>query len=128
VSKPEQPQRQVFVGNLSFDATETELAAALEAESIHVFRVRIATNQDTGKSRGFAFVDIDRDDAKSVDEIINIINTGAVELHGRAIRADHAHSKPPSTARRIRRQDKPAGGRGHSRNEFQRGRSEFEPE
>ena len=128
MSKPDQPQRQVFIGNLSFDATEKELADALEGEGIHVFRVRIATLQDTGKSRGFAFVDIDRDDAKSVAEIINIINAGTIEIHNRAIRADHAHSKPRPETARPKRQDKPKGGRGHGRNEFQRGRSEFEPD
>jgi RNA recognition motif-containing protein len=129
VSKPPIVQRQVFIGNLSFDATEKELADGLEFAGIHVYRVRIATNQETGKSRGFAFVDIDRDDAKSVVEIIAIINQGEIELHGRAIRADQANSRerpahrPEGTAPRAAQ---PRGGRGKGRNEFQRGRSEFE--
>jgi RNA recognition motif-containing protein len=129
VSRPDQPQRQVFIGNLSFDATEKELADGLEGEGIHVFRVRIATDKETGKSRGFAFVDIDRDDMKSVEEIIAIINTGTIFLNDRAIRADQAHSKPREHKSEGPRRDskrKPMGGRGHGRNEFQRGRSEFE--
>lgn len=124
----EQEQRQVFIGNLAFDATEKELADALDFAGIQVFRVRIATNKDNGQSRGFAFIDIDRDEVKGVDEIIDIINAGGIELYNRAIRADHAHVKPrperstagPSRAR------KPQGGRGRRGNEFQRGRNEFE--
>jgi RNA recognition motif-containing protein len=129
VSKPPAPQRQVFIGNLSFDATEKELADGLEFAGIHVFRVRIATNQETGKSRGFAFVDIDRDDPKSVGEIIEIINQGEIELHGRAIRADQANTRARPEKRTEdapSRTDRPHGGRGHGRNEFQRSRSEFE--
>jgi RNA recognition motif-containing protein len=131
-TKPnDQPQRQIFIGNLSYEATEKELAACLEAATIHVFRVRIVTSQDTQRPRGFAFVDIDRDDMKTVEEIIDIINGPSAEgpliLHGRPLRADKAkqrskHSggdKPP-------RAEKPKGGRGQAPNEFRRGRNEFE--
>jgi RNA recognition motif-containing protein len=129
VNRTPPAQRQVFIGNLSFDATEKELADALEFAGIHVFRVRIVTNQDTGRSRAFAFVDIDRDDVKSVDEIIDIINAGEVVVNNRAIRAGKANTRPQRTRTSEGappRPSKPRGGRGYARNEFQRGRSEFE--
>jgi RNA recognition motif-containing protein len=120
----------VFIGNLAYDATEKELADALEFAGIHVFRVRIVTDQNTGRSRGFAFVDIDRDDTKSVDEIIDIIGQGEILVHDRALRADKANNRPrtskPAFEGAPPRPNKPRGGRGHNRNEFQRGRSEFE--
>jgi RNA recognition motif-containing protein len=107
------PQRQLFIGNLSYDATEKELAALLEAAGVFVFRVRIVTDQDTGRPRGFAFVDLDHTELKSVEEIIEHLNhVEPVSIHGRIIRADKANSKP-----RGERQEKPRGGRGHARSE-----------
>jgi RNA recognition motif-containing protein len=121
-SRLQQPQRRIFIGNLAYKATETELASALEEAGVHVFRVCIVTNQDTGQSRGFAFVDIDRDDARSTEEIIAQINgTPPVILHGRRIRADKANEKPRPQDRKPR----PRGGRGKAQSEIAAGPSEF---
>lgn len=119
---PGQTSRQIFVGNVSFNASEKEVADALEAASIHVHRVRIVTHKDTGKSRGFAFIDIDHDDVKTIEEIIAIVNEGAIFVRDRALRADHANQKP----RKREKPPKPNSGRGHSRNEIERPRNEFD--
>ena len=127
----DQPTRQIFIGNLSYEATEKELATCLEEATIQVFRVRIVTDQDTQRPRGFAFVDIDRDDMKSIEEIIDIINGpregGPLVLHGRPLRADKAKQRSArSGGDKPPRREKPGGGRGHAENEFRRNRHEFE--
>jgi len=137
VNKPKIEKRQVFIGNLAFKADERELVDVLEAAGIFVFHARVVTNRDTGKSKGYAFVDIDRDDPKSVDEIIDKINESGIELYGRVIRADIAHTKAhpevkgaqpsiPDVERDFPKAEKPRGGRGHNHNEFQQRRNEIE--
>ncbi len=47
----------IYVGNLSFDETETSLEAAFAAHG-EVTSARIITDRETGRSRGFGFVDM----------------------------------------------------------------------
>jgi RNA recognition motif-containing protein len=54
--------KNLFVGNLPFTATEDELRDLFSAFG-EVQQVRIMTDRDTGKSRGFAFVEIADDEA-----------------------------------------------------------------
>ena len=46
---------EIFVGNLSFDITEEDLQQTFESFGV-VSRLKIITDRDTGRSRGFAFV------------------------------------------------------------------------
>jgi RNA recognition motif-containing protein len=48
---------QIFVGNLAFTATETELRQLFEPYG-DVQRVQIVMDRDTGRSRGFGFVEM----------------------------------------------------------------------
>jgi RNA recognition motif-containing protein len=48
----------IYVGNLSFNTTERELEAAFAAYGT-VSSARIATDRDTGRARGFGFVEMD---------------------------------------------------------------------
>lgn len=50
------PQK-LFVGNLDFETTEAELREEFERYGV-VERVKIITDRETGRSRGFAFVDM----------------------------------------------------------------------
>ena len=52
--------KNIFVGNLSFRATEDEVRS-LFAEYGTVERVSIVTDRDTGQARGFGFVEIIND-------------------------------------------------------------------
>jgi RNA recognition motif-containing protein len=124
--QPEQQQRQIFIGNLAYETSEKELAVALEEIGIHVFRVRIVTDQDTGKSRGFGFVGIDRDDPKPISEILDLVNNAPVVLYGRRIKADEAHARPRPQNGQPRSKPRPKGGRGKAHSEFHRPRSEFD--
>jgi RNA recognition motif-containing protein len=54
--------KNIYVGNLSFNATEDQVRGLFEAYG-PVDRVSIVTDRDTGQSRGFAFVEMADDDA-----------------------------------------------------------------
>ena len=54
---------RLFVGNLPFDATETQVRELVEGTGKTVTSVKLVTDKDTGRSRGFAFVDLDSDEA-----------------------------------------------------------------
>jgi len=53
----------IYVGNLPFGITEAELQTAFAAHGA-VTQVKVITDQNTGRSRGFAFVEMD-DDAEA---------------------------------------------------------------
>jgi len=54
--------KNIYVGNLSYNATEDEVRSLFEAYGA-VDRVSIVTDRDTGQPRGFAFVEMTDDDA-----------------------------------------------------------------
>jgi len=60
--------KNIFVGNLDFGTTEESLRQ-LFAEYGTVDRVSIVTDRDTGRSRGFAFVEMP--EASEADKAIN---------------------------------------------------------
>ncbi|MGA8524755.1 MAG: RNA-binding protein, partial [Candidatus Sulfotelmatobacter sp.] len=49
--------KNIFVGNLSFNTSEEELRQMFEPHG-QVDRVSIMTDRDTGRSRGFGFVEM----------------------------------------------------------------------
>jgi RNA recognition motif-containing protein len=80
---------RLFVGNLSFNTSEDalrDLFAPHRAET-----VRLMTDRETGRSRGFAFVDFA--DSGSATSAIQAMN-GAV-LDGRSLRVDTATERAP---------------------------------
>jgi len=79
--------RTVFVGNLSFNSTEEDLSAAF-AECGAITSVRIATDKETGKPRGFGHVEFE--DEASTDKAVALAGT---DVGGRAIRVDYAGTK-----------------------------------
>jgi cold-inducible RNA-binding protein len=79
----------IFVGNLSYQATQADLQAAFEAYG-GVERVNVVTDRDTGQPRGFAFVEMT--DAEAAQTAIAHLN--GAELHGRAMNVNEARPKP----------------------------------
>src|SRR3954447_16923911 len=55
---------RLFVGNLPFDATESQVRDLIAGGGRTVHSVKIVTDKETGRSRGFAFVDVE-DDAQA---------------------------------------------------------------
>ena len=48
---------RLFIGNLSYNVTEQELREAFTGDGIELRSVRVALDRETGRPRGFAFVD-----------------------------------------------------------------------
>lgn len=77
----------IFVGNISFQTTESEVRTAFERFG-RVSAVRIMTDRASGRPRGFAFVDMPSlDDA---DEAITRLN--GASIGGRRISVNEARS------------------------------------
>jgi cold-inducible RNA-binding protein len=81
--------KNIFVGNLDFSATENSIRALFEPHGA-VERVSLVTDRDTGRSRGFAFVEMT--DASQADQAIAALN--GRELDGRALNVNEARPKP----------------------------------
>jgi cold-inducible RNA-binding protein len=80
--------KNIFVGNLSFDATEGAVRTMFE-EFGTVHRVNIVTDRDTGKARGFGFVEMGNDGEG--DKAIAALN--GRNLDGRALNVNEARPK-----------------------------------
>lgn len=80
--------KNIFVGNLSFNTSEDELRRMFEAYG-HVDRVSILTDRDTGRSRGFGFVEMTN--AEEGDKAIAGLNGS--QLGGRTINVNEARPK-----------------------------------
>lgn len=62
---------QIFVSNISFDATNDDLFD-LFSEYGHVESAKIITDRESGRSRGFGFIDMSDEDAqKAIDSLDN---------------------------------------------------------
>ena len=80
--------KNIFVGNLSFGATEGAVRALFEAYGT-VDRVSIVTDRDTGQARGFGFVEMSAN--AEADRAIAELN--GRELDGRALNVNEARPK-----------------------------------
>lgn len=80
--------KNIFVGNLSFGATEGSVRSLFESYG-SVDRVSIVTDRDSGQSRGFGFVEMPNNDEG--DRAINDLN--GCELDGRAINVNEARPR-----------------------------------
>jgi cold-inducible RNA-binding protein len=81
---------RLFIGNLSYNVNEQELREAFSTEGIEVRSVRVALDRETGRPRGFAFVETMTDEgAKSSIEKLS----GRV-LQGRSIVVEEAQARP----------------------------------
>ena len=76
--------KKLYVGNLSFQTTEDDLSNLFE-QAGSVESVRIITDRDTGRSRGFGFVEMGDEDA---EKAINQYN--GTDLDGRALTVNEA--------------------------------------
>ncbi len=89
--------KNIYVGNLSFDASEDQVRSLFEAYGA-VDKVSIVTDRDTGQPRGFAFVEMMDDDAAT--KAMEALN--GTSLGGRNLNINEARPKA----------DRPRGGGG----------------
>jgi len=80
--------KNIFVGNLSFNTGEDELRQLFEPFG-QVDRVSILTDRETGRSRGFGFVEMGN--AEEGDKAITALNGS--QFGGRAINVNEARPK-----------------------------------
>ncbi len=96
---------KIYVGNMNFDTSESDLRTAFEAHGT-VDTVNIITDRDTGRAKGFGFVEMSNDtEAQAAIDALN-----DKELHERTLKVNKA--KPRTDNR---------GGGGGGRGGFGRG-------
>lgn len=81
--------KNIFVGNLNFNTSEEELRQMFEVHG-QVERVSILTDRDTGRSRGFGFVEMAN--AEEGDKAIAALNGS--QIGGRTLNVNEARPKP----------------------------------
>lgn len=81
--------KTIYVGNLPFSATDEDLRK-LFSQYGSVHSVKMITDRETGKPRGFGFVDIESDGANAAVEALN-----GTEFQGRSLRVNEAREKTP---------------------------------
>ncbi len=79
--------KTLYVGNLPWATTEEELAQAF-AQHAQVISARIIMDRETGRSRGFGFVEVADED---VDRAVEAMN--GTQLHGRDIIVNEARPR-----------------------------------
>jgi RNA recognition motif-containing protein len=93
----EEAGMKIYVGNMNFDTTESDLRTAFEAHGT-VDSVSIITDRDTGRAKGFGFVEMSNDtEAQAAIDALN-----EKELHDRTLKVNKARP----------RNDNRGGGRG----------------
>jgi cold-inducible RNA-binding protein len=80
--------KNIFVGNLSFGATEQSIRSLFETHGT-VERVNIVTDRDTGQPRGFAFVEM----ANNSEGDSAIASLNGQDLDGRTLTVNEARPK-----------------------------------
>lgn len=80
--------KNIFVGNLDFNATESSVRSLFEPFGT-VDRVNVVTDRDTGRSRGFAFVEMS--DSAQADQAIASLN--GANIDGRSLNVNEARPK-----------------------------------
>jgi RNA recognition motif-containing protein len=101
--------KSVFVGNMSFQTTEADLQAMFQAFG-QVGRINIVTDRETGRARGFAFVEMPND-AEAAKAIAAL---DGKEMGGRSLKVNEARPKGERPPRVSSGGGRPGGGRGRS--------------
>ena len=102
--------KNLFVGNMSFQTTESDLRALFEPFG-QITRVHIATDRETGRARGFAFVEM-ANDAEAAKAIAGL---DGKEVGGRNLKVNEARPREERSG--------PKGGSGNTGGGGGRGRS-----
>ena len=81
----------IYIGNLSFDAEQEDIISVFSSYG-EVKNCKIPLDRETGRKRGFAFVDMtnEKDEEKAIDDLQD------VEWMGREIRVKKATPREPS--------------------------------
>lgn len=89
--------KTLYFGNLPWAVTSEDLKQAV-TEYAEVHSARVATDRETGRSRGFGFVEVDDEKAQAVIDALN-----GAEWGGRALTVNEAKPREESGLGRPRR-------------------------
>ena len=78
---------KLFVGNLSYETTSDEIRDLFSEVGV-VESCQLISDRETGRSKGFCFVEMSKDDAETAKSKLD-----GKELHGRALKVDEAKPK-----------------------------------
>jgi len=84
-------ENQLFIGNLSADTVEADLRALLGARGFEIGEITMAKDPETGRPRGFAFLELAS--AAAMSRAIQVLDRCA--LKGRAISVRAVQARPP---------------------------------
>jgi RNA recognition motif-containing protein len=82
---------RLYVGNLPFNTDESQLRALFQEGGRQVSEVKIITDRDTGRSRGFAFVEM----ASQSDAEAAIRSLNGRDFGGRPLTVNEAREQAP---------------------------------
>lgn len=85
--------KSLYVGNLPWSATEEDVHGLFSAHG-SVLSVKLVTDRETGRARGFGFVEMEDDGAKAAVEALDNSSFG-----GRTLRVNEARPKAPRQQR-----------------------------
>ena len=85
--------KSIYVGNLPWDATEVQIQD-LFAEYGKVISVNLVSDRETGRARGFGFVEMEDADAPAAIEALDNYSLG-----GRTLRVNEAKPREPRPRR-----------------------------
>ena len=86
--------KKLFVGNLSWGVDRDSLYRAFEGFG-EIEDARVITDRDTGRSRGFGFVEMEGEDCQNAIQALD-----GYELDGRALKVNEAKPREPRNSRR----------------------------
>ncbi|MBU0513136.1 MAG: RNA-binding protein [Proteobacteria bacterium] len=86
--------KNIYVGNLSFDSNEDSLRVLFEQYGA-VHSANVITDRNTGRSRGFGFVEMDTEAADAA-----IAALDGTELEGRSLKVNEAKPRESRPSRR----------------------------
>jgi cold-inducible RNA-binding protein len=96
---------KLFVGNLAFSMNEDSLMQLFTGKGYKVDSARVITDRETGRSRGFGFVELGTEDAaKAIGEL------NGLDFEGRALQVNEARPQESRSGHG----DRSGGGRGYS--------------
>ena len=101
--------KRIYVGNLSYQTTEGDLSTLFEQVG-QVDSVNVITDRDTGRSKGFAFVEMGAEDAEKA-----IAQFNGQEINGRALTVNAARPREERSGNRGGYGGGRGGGRGGQR-------------
>ena len=82
---------KLFIGNLSFSVTDAELNDLFAGANIPIANIKVMRDQETGRSRGFAFVEL----APEADMEAAISQLNGKVLEGRPLTVNEARQQKP---------------------------------